>query len=106
MLVHAQSAGSRSLHPAVQVQVTGSWQVRKAHLRGLCNRAQALCDSFPAWPCLEHVRREQNLGADSLVNRTLDAAVQQRGQGRGRGSAGWGSRSARGYRDQDSKCYF
>jgi len=54
-------------------QVRGNYKVRAAHLRPLYERVRALARTFDTCR-FEHVRREQNVRADELVNRALDAA--------------------------------
>jgi ribonuclease HI len=53
-------------------QLAGRWKVKQAHLRPLYSRALALLEEYPEVD-LQHVRREQNVDADALVNAALDA---------------------------------
>jgi ribonuclease HI len=53
-------------------QLEGVWKVKKEHLRPLYARACELLESW-AEVDLAHVRREQNVDADLLVNAALDA---------------------------------
>jgi len=55
-------------------QLEGVWKVKKEHLRPLHARARELLESW-AEVDLAHVRREQNVDADLLVNAALDAAL-------------------------------
>jgi ribonuclease HI len=52
-------------------QLAGRWRVRQPHLVPLHQRARALLREFPEVD-LEHVRRENNVDADALVNAALD----------------------------------
>ena len=52
-------------------QVAGRWKVKQAHLRPLHARACELLDGYEEVD-LAHVRREQNVEADALVNAALD----------------------------------
>ncbi len=52
-------------------QINGEYQVRKAHLRALHQRAMAMLRRFAEWD-IEHVRREENVRADALANEALD----------------------------------
>jgi ribonuclease HI len=53
-------------------QLEGVWKIKQAHLKPLHAQASALLEH---WEHVElaHVRREQNLDADLLVNAALDA---------------------------------
>ena len=53
-------------------QLEGVWKVKKEHLRPLHARARELLESWVEVD-LAHVRREQNVDADLLVNAALDA---------------------------------
>lgn len=53
-------------------QLNGKWRVKQEHLRALHARARDLLDEFEEVD-LAHVRREQNVDADALVNAALDA---------------------------------
>ena len=53
-------------------QLEGRYRVKQAHLRPLYEEARALLDGFPEIE-LTHVRREENVDADALVNAALDA---------------------------------
>ena len=55
-------------------QLEGVWKVKKEHLRPLHARARELLESW-AEVDLAHVRREQNVDADLLVNAALDAVL-------------------------------
>ena len=55
-------------------QLNGRWRVKQSHLRPLHARARALLDEY-AEVDVAHVRREQNVDADALVNAALDAAL-------------------------------
>ena|SRR5205807_955687 len=52
-------------------QVAGRWKVKQAHLKPLHAQACALLDPYEQVD-LAHVRREQNVEADALVNAALD----------------------------------
>jgi ribonuclease HI len=52
-------------------QVAGRWKVKQAHLQPLRARACELLDAYEEVD-LAHVRREQNVEADALVNAALD----------------------------------
>lgn len=53
-------------------QLEGSYRVRQPHLKPLYDRARELLASYERVE-LEHVRREDNVEADALVNAALDA---------------------------------
>lgn len=53
-------------------QLKGKWRVKQEHLRALHARARDLLDEYEEVD-LAHVRREQNVDADALVNAALDA---------------------------------
>lgn len=53
-------------------QIRGEYKVKKADLRPLCEEARAALAELDDYT-LEHVRRERNSEADSLVNQALDA---------------------------------
>ncbi|MEX2254078.1 MAG: ribonuclease HI family protein [Acidimicrobiia bacterium] len=53
-------------------QLEGAWKVKQAHLKPLHARARELLTHWEHTD-LAHVRREQNLDADLLVNAALDA---------------------------------
>jgi ribonuclease HI len=55
-------------------QLNGRWRVKQSHLRPLHARARALLDAYEEAD-VAHVRREQNIDADALVNAALDAAL-------------------------------
>jgi len=55
-------------------QMKGRYQVRSADLRGLHDQARALAAGFRE-TTFTHVPREQNAGADRLVNQALDATA-------------------------------
>ncbi len=52
-------------------QLEGAWRVKQSHLRPLHEQARALLDEYEVVD-LAHVRREQNVDADLLVNAALD----------------------------------
>jgi ribonuclease HI len=52
-------------------QLKGRWKVKQPHLRPLHARARALLESYEEVD-IAHVRREQNVDADALVNAALD----------------------------------
>jgi len=52
-------------------QLAGRWKVRQPHLKPLHAQARALLDTYDEID-LAHVRREQNVEADALVNAALD----------------------------------
>jgi ribonuclease HI len=52
-------------------QLKGRWRVKQDHLRPLHARARALLAAYDEVD-LAHVRREQNVEADALVNAALD----------------------------------
>lgn len=53
-------------------QLQGRYKVKAAHLQPLHAEARSLLARFKA-STLQHVRREQNVRADALVNQALDA---------------------------------
>jgi ribonuclease HI len=53
-------------------QLAGEWKVKQQHLRPLHAKARALLDAYEDVD-LGHVRREENVDADLLVNAALDA---------------------------------
>jgi ribonuclease HI len=55
-------------------QLNGRWRVKQSHLRPLHAQARALLDEYDEAD-VAHVRREQNVDADALVNAALDAAL-------------------------------
>lgn len=52
-------------------QVSGVYKVKHPNMRPLHERAGHLLAGFEAWS-IAHVRREQNVAADDLVNEALD----------------------------------
>lgn len=52
-------------------QLQGAWRVKQPHLRPLHAQARALLDEY-AEVDLQHVPREANVDADTLVNAALD----------------------------------
>jgi ribonuclease HI len=52
-------------------QLKGRWRVKQPHLRPLHAQARALLDAYDEVD-LAHVRRDQNVDADALVNAALD----------------------------------
>ncbi len=55
-------------------QVKGEYKVKDADLRGLHAQVRDALSEFERWS-IRHVRREQNVDADRLVNETLDGAL-------------------------------
>ena len=55
-------------------QLRGKWKVKSEHLKPLLAEAKRALASFDAVE-IEHVRREENIDADALVNAALDAAM-------------------------------
>lgn len=53
-------------------QVRGEYRVKDAGLKPLHAEARSALAAMQTWK-LDHVRREQNAGADALVNQALDA---------------------------------
>jgi ribonuclease HI len=53
-------------------QLRGEYRVKQAHLKGLHAEARRLLEQYEELD-LQHVRREQNVEADALVNAALDA---------------------------------
>ena len=53
-------------------QVRGEYRVKDAGLKPLHSAAQQALGNFAEWQ-IRHVKREQNAGADALVNQALDA---------------------------------
>ncbi|RIK11168.1 MAG: ribonuclease H [Acidobacteria bacterium] len=53
-------------------QLSGQYRVKSANLKPLHAKAMSLLGSFESWRA-NHVAREQNRRADSLVNDALDA---------------------------------
>ena len=54
-------------------QLQGAWRVKQPHLRPLYEQARALLAGYEVVD-LAHVRREDNVDADLLVNAALDQA--------------------------------
>jgi ribonuclease HI len=54
-------------------QLTGAYKVKHPSMKQLYEEARAALSSFDRWS-IRTVPREQNAGADALVNRALDAA--------------------------------
>ncbi len=54
-------------------QLQGAWRVKQPHLRPLYEQARALLAGYEGVD-LAHVRREDNVDADLLVNAALDQA--------------------------------
>ena len=52
-------------------QLAGRWKVKQPHLKPLHAQARRLLDAYEEVD-LAHVRREQNVEADALVNAALD----------------------------------
>lgn len=61
-------------------QLEGRYRVRQAHLRPLYESARRLLDAYDEVD-LAHVRREDNVDADALVNAALDAVPEDAGAG-------------------------
>jgi ribonuclease HI len=53
-------------------QMNGQYRVKNEELRGLYERAQALCRRFRGPVTIRHVRRADNSRADALCNEALD----------------------------------
>jgi ribonuclease HI len=53
-------------------QVRGEYKVKDAGMRELHGQVKEALSGFASWS-IRHVRREQNVEADRLVNRVLDA---------------------------------
>lgn len=53
-------------------QIAGRWKVRQPHLRPLQQEARTLLQAFEQTR-VQHIPREKNRVADSLVNRALDS---------------------------------
>jgi ribonuclease HI len=70
---HARVVRVRADSMLVVEQLNGRWRVKQSHLKPLYARARALLDEY-AEIDVAHVRREQNVDADALVNAALDAA--------------------------------
>jgi ribonuclease HI len=54
-------------------QVKGNWKVKQDHLRPLHTKAKDALRQLPKWS-IRHVKRDDNVRADELLNDTLDAA--------------------------------
>jgi ribonuclease HI len=67
----ARAAKVRGDSKLVIEQLAGRWKVRQPHLKPLHAQARALLDAYDEVD-LAHVRREQNVEADALVNAALD----------------------------------
>ncbi len=67
----ARRANVRGDSKLVIEQLAGRWKVRQPHLKPLHAQARALLDAYDDVD-LAHVRREQNVEADALVNAALD----------------------------------
>lgn len=52
-------------------QINGVYRVKNENLKPLFVRARSLLEQFDAWEVV-HVRREQNVAADALVNEAID----------------------------------
>lgn len=55
-------------------QISGEYRVKDVNLKPLHAAARSALAELDAWS-FDHVRREQNSGADALVNQALDAAA-------------------------------
>ena len=66
-------------------QINGQYKVKSELIRPLFEQAVSLLGQFRSWQ-VRHVRREQNVRADKLVNQALDAGhdVEVKRQGRAR----------------------
>jgi ribonuclease HI len=53
-------------------QVKGNWKVKQEHLRPLHTKAKDALRGLPKWS-IRHVRRDDNVRADELLNDALDA---------------------------------
>ncbi|HEX7264235.1 MAG TPA: ribonuclease HI family protein [Candidatus Dormibacteraeota bacterium] len=58
-------------------QVNGKWRVKEPDLKELHRRAKELLDQFGDKASVRHVPREENRGADKLVNMALDERVKK-----------------------------
>ena len=56
-------------------QVNGVWKIKEDRLRELALKARGVMASLPVKVQLMYVPREQNKGADALVNQALDIAL-------------------------------
>jgi ribonuclease HI len=54
-------------------QVKGNWKVKQDHLRPLHTKAKDALRQLPKWS-IRHVKRDDNVRADELLNDALDAA--------------------------------
>ena len=76
----AAELGARRVHVRgdsmlVVQQLRGKWKVKSDHLRPLFAQAKHALARFDGVE-IEHVRREENVDADTLVNAALDAALE------------------------------
>ncbi len=58
-------------------QLAGRWKVKEPDLKELHKQASELLQEFGDRATIQHVGREQNRGADKLVNLALDARVKK-----------------------------
>ena len=58
-------------------QVNGKWKVKEPELKELHRQATELLDQFGDRVSVRHVGREENRGADKLVNLALDERVKK-----------------------------
>ena len=58
-------------------QVNGKWRVKEPELKELHKRATELLQQFGDRVTVSHVGREENRGADKLVNMALDERVKK-----------------------------
>jgi ribonuclease HI len=58
-------------------QVNGKWRVKEPELKELHKRATELLQQFGDRVIVSHVGREENRGADKLVNMALDERVKK-----------------------------
>jgi ribonuclease HI len=54
-------------------QVKGNWKVKQEHLRPLHTKSRDALRDLPKWT-IRHVKRDENIRADELLNAALDAA--------------------------------
>lgn len=56
-------------------QINGDYRVKSANLKGIYSKCMQLLAGFSQWH-IEHVMRQENTEADTLVNRSMDARRQ------------------------------
>ena len=54
-------------------QVRGNWKVKQEHLRPLHTKVRDELRELPKWS-IRHVKRDENIRADELLNEALDRA--------------------------------